>query len=380
MTKFLFCTSQYEGHTNPILAIVQELVARGMEVTLCTVHEFEKVVKSCGATFLPYNPTPKFMQHRFPMVSDAFYVIPQVLEDIKSYDPDFILYEDLCIWGKLLSYILCKPSIKLFTTYAMNEHYSRYDYTKDTATGTHEMRENLKKLCKIYGIAPLEFQDIVYHTDPLNIIFMTRTFHPMEETFDEQRFVFIGPSLGLRKEITDFPYELLGKDKVLYFSMGSVNNNSAYLYDICLSAFGNRGQQVVVSIGKVDPKVFGPVPNNCILASYVPQLHILQHADISINHCGLNSVMEALYYGVPVVVTPAEMIEEQEYTAKIVEKLKLGVLLPRSSLTTHTLREAVARIREDPDFYRHAQLMREDMLKAGGYRRAVDAILQFIKQ
>ncbi|MCB2295604.1 hypothetical protein LGK95_19175 [Clostridium algoriphilum] len=37
---------------------------------------------------------------------------------------------------------------------------------------------------------------------------------------------------------------------------------------------------------------------------YVPQVAVLEHTDLFINHCGMNSANEAMYYGIPVIGIP----------------------------------------------------------------------------
>jgi MGT family glycosyltransferase len=64
---------------------------------------------------------------------------------------------------------------------------------------------------------------------------------------------------------------------------------------------------------------------------FVPQLEMLQRASMFVTHGGMNSTMEALYYGVPMVVLSQMM--EQEMTARRIEELGLGVALDQENLT-----------------------------------------------
>jgi len=58
-----------------------------------------------------------------------------------------------------------------------------------------------------------------------------------------------------------------------------------------------------MSVGdQIDLHALEPVPDNFIVQRSVPQTALLPHVDVFITHGGLNSTMESLYYGVPLVV------------------------------------------------------------------------------
>lgn len=91
----------------------------------------------------------------------------------------------------------------------------------------------------------------------------------------------------------------------------------------------------------------------------------------------MNSVMESLYYAVPLVVIP--QISEQAVTARRVQELGLGVALDRQTVTTAVLREAVAQVAHDLTFRTRAQAMQQVIHEAGGYQRATDALMGFVR-
>ena len=49
MAKLLFINGPAEGHINPTLAVVQELVRRGEEVVYFTTENFRERLESTGA-------------------------------------------------------------------------------------------------------------------------------------------------------------------------------------------------------------------------------------------------------------------------------------------------------------------------------------------
>src|SRR5262249_26880849 len=119
-------------------------------------------------------------------------------------------------------------------------------------------------------------------------------------------------------------------------------------------------------------------PANFITAASVPQLEVLPKVDIFISHGGMNSTMESLYFGVPLIVIPH--INEQKMTAQRVQESGLGIALDESAITPEVLREAVARVASDPGFKTRVQAMQKETREAGGYQKATDAIMRFVHE
>ncbi|WP_307102242.1 nucleotide disphospho-sugar-binding domain-containing protein [Arthrobacter globiformis] len=61
---------------------------------------------------------------------------------------------------------------------------------------------------------------------------------------------------------------------------------------------------MVVSTGQTDPALLGPLPANVLASRFVPQLEVLARAALFVTHGGMNSVNEAMYAGVPMLVIP----------------------------------------------------------------------------
>lgn len=161
--------------------------------------------------------------------------------------------------------------------------------------------------------------------------------------------------------------------------MGSVMTNQPEFYKQCFEAFGGQPWQVVLTVGKsTDITQLGAIPDNFLLSPYVPQLEILPRAQVFVTHAGTNSVMESMYYGVPMVLIPQQ--PEQHMHAHRTVELGLGVQLDKKAVTAASLREAVERIANDPQYRTHAQAMQQHMHEDGGYQRATDAIIEFTQK
>jgi MGT family glycosyltransferase len=117
------------------------------------------------------------------------------------------------------------------------------------------------------------------------------------------------------------------------------------------------------------------VPDNIHLAPYLPQLDILPHTAAAIVHGGMGTTMEALSFGVPLIVIP--QMPEQAMTAQRVADLGLGLKLSREQTMIDNLIDAVQRITSDQVIKNNIATMRQRLdpkRNTPGYRLAADAV------
>ena len=112
----------------------------------------------------------------------------------------------------------------------------------------------------------------------------------------------------------------------------------------------------------------GDIPSNIEVYHSVDQIAVLQKADAFLTHCGMNSVNEALYYEVPLILFP--QTAEQGGVARQVSNLEAGIYLPKNN---------PAAIRNAISFVLNASFIAESFHKSGGSAAAADAILKVIQ-
>lgn len=399
MTKYVFLNMPAYGLVNPTLALAQELVKRGQDVIYYLPELFQDAVQATGAVFRRYDSKLKSISPMPTtsgigggalstlMVEESRHVLPQVLDSIRAEQPDFIVYGAMCLWARIVIQVLNVPAIALRPTYAMNEHFNMSSMmAQQRNQNVPNMRDVLAKVnagmaevCETYHVPPVDLRSAFVHAEPLNIVFLPKAFQPAADTFDE-RYLFVGPSILPRNEATDFPLDTLSNERpLLYISLGTVFTNQPEFFKMCFEAFGEQPWQVVLSWGRqVDSATLGPVPDNFLVAPYVPQLDILPRTHVFVTHGGMNSVMESLYYGVPMVVIPQQV--EQAMTARRIAEMGLGIALENDAVDVTTLREAVERVTNEAAFRQRVQHMQQVTREAGGYKRAADAIMQFTQE
>jgi MGT family glycosyltransferase len=403
LKKYIFVNIPGYGHVNPTLPVVQELVARGEKVIYYLTEEFRVAVEATGATFRPYkslmgqmkvpsNFSSPDITRNFSnimplrMVDEATSVLPQIIEDVRAEQPDCVVYDMMSLTGKILARSLHLPAILLRPSYAFNEHFNMGQFMARGggpggsgnffAERMPQLNKQLAALCQQFGVEPFSMRETFLGSEPLAIVFIPREFQPHGETFDERHVVFVGPSLSPRSDTTGFPLEKLTGKTVLFISLGTVFNNQAAFFNACFAAFGDTPWLVVLSRGKnVDSAALDPIPGNFLVEPYVPQLEILQQASVFVTHGGMNSTMESLYYGIPMVAIP--QMPEQAMTAQRIEELGLGLMLDKNTVTPESLRLAVERMMTDASFRTRVSEMQHHVRNAGGYKKATDAIMAF---
>lgn len=372
------------GHVNPTLAFTRELVARGHDVAYFIPESFRETVVHTGARFEPYGslverPPPPGPRVMLPLrlADEALHVYPQLEPRVRAFSPEVIVYDHFCLFALFLARKLGVPAVKLYTTYAAHEalHLFKDKFEQlapPESPGAQGFARSMAELVRRYEVEPLGVADTLGAPEQDNIVFMPRAFQPGGETFD-RRFHFVGPSIAARAGHAKFDWASLQGGPLMYIALGTEFNNWPGFYKMCFEAFREFPGDVLMSIGhQVDRGSLGPAPHNFQVHAHVPQLEALERARAFCTHGGMNSMQEALYYEVPVLVVP--QMFEQAMTARRVVQLGLGVALEREHVTVETLRDALLKLEEDLLLRERVREMSAQAREAGGYREAANII------
>jgi MGT family glycosyltransferase len=120
----------------------------------------------------------------------------------------------------------------------------------------------------------------------------------------------------------------------------------------------------------------GEVPQNVEVGPFLPQLDVLRHAQVFLSHTGMNSTMEALYLGVPIVAFPLQ--PEQEANARRVDDLGLGRRLPADGLTPGMIYDVVTEVSQDQQIRRNIAAMSPRVGNSGGATAAAYAMEEYL--
>lgn len=173
----------------------------------------------------------------------------------------------------------------------------------------------------------------LHQFDPLNnlsIIFSTNYLQPKQSLYVDRKYMIIYPNITEREneEIPDKLEKFLNKyKKVIYISSGSITTQSTKYYIDFINALSQGEYGIVISAGiqneiLQDYVIKNKLDNKVYISKWIPQRYMLNRSVLFISSGGQNSILEAMYYKVPMLITP--MSSEQRINGVIVERLGIG--------------------------------------------------------
>ena len=391
MKKIVFFCIPAHGHTNPTLGVVRELVSRGHQVWYYSYHAMREKIESAGATFVPcdnYDMEQKLspkdtarvgkdLSFSIRLLVDTTLALDdKVCADMERLKPDCIVADSMALWGKAVALKLGIPFVSSTTTFAFNQYSAKV--MKQSVGTLLNMLLSIPKTAKQVkrlrrkGYPVKSVLDIIGNDDNTHtVVYTSPEFQPCSETFSD-KYAFVGPSI---RPATDRMEKTA--DKLVYISMGTVNNDLMPFYKNCLCALADTEYQVIMSVGNlVSIEEFGELPENISVFPYVDQIAVLQQADVFVSHCGMNSVTESLYFSVPLIMLP--QTAEQGGVAERVRQLGAGIKLDRSDAAS--IMDAIKAIFADDAYKRKAAEIALGFRNCSGAKGATDKIMQVCEE
>jgi zeaxanthin glucosyltransferase len=122
--------------------------------------------------------------------------------------------------------------------------------------------------------------------------------------------------------------------------MGTIQNGSEYIFKAIAEACATLDCQLVLSMGgSREPSELGTLAGDPIVVRYAPQLEIVKRAACVVTHAGLNTTLESLAEGVPLVAIPQG--NDQPGVAARIAHHQAGVVVPLGKLSAKRLRNAI---------------------------------------
>jgi len=129
----------------------------------------------------------------------------------------------------------------------------------------------------------------------------------------------------------------------------------------------------VFSVGKnVCLDDLGPIPPNTVIVPAAPQIELLKRAALCLTHAGLNTTLEALGLGVPLVAIPIGY--DQPGVAARIAYHRVGEYLELDDLTARGLSGMIRKVLDDPSYREKAGCFREAIAAANGLEVACHVI------
>ncbi len=333
------------GHINPTLPLVKQLVDAGVEVIYHSSPERKELIELTGAVFRNYgydsykaddfNPGKNFVLQTLPAARG---LLPFLLAEIEKEKPDFLIYDSMAPWGKILSEITGITAFCTVTTFALSLERKEKMLSRFKITPDEENFSAIQFFQDEYGVN-LRLEDALGAYNRNNIVFTSKEFNPPVE--NEQDFYFMGPSIEREEDLSGFVIPHRSK-KVITMSLGTLlreeDPSVMDWYRELIKAFADDPDYELILAGGD----LGELPMNVNSYEKIPQLFALRHSDVFIHHAGMNSLNEGLHFGVPMLVIPHS--KDQFINAERLVESGKGLSLNRSQVKAHILRSCVERL------------------------------------
>ncbi|MFI9270964.1 glycosyltransferase [Kitasatospora sp. NPDC052896] len=384
MTRFLFVVPPLVGHVNPAVGVAAELAARGHATAWAGVPEVIRRLAGPDAEVFPcavvrgaapYRPPElrgpaalKFLWEEF-LAPLAEAMAPGVVAAVARFRPDVLVVDQQAVAGALVAERLGLPWATSATTSA--EFTGALDGMPLVDAWVSGLLADLRR----------RIGDPAATNDPRFSPRLVLAFSTPEltgpVTVPAGPIRFVGPSITARPADPAFPWAWLDPDRAtLLVTLGTANTDAgAAFLTVCqkaLRARAGRLQAVLVDPGGV---LGEPVPDPDILVRpAVPQLRLLARTAAVVCHAGHNTVCEALWHGVPLVVAPIR--DDQPVVARQVADAGAGVRVRFGRTDAARLGQAVDAVLDDPGYRSAARRIAASFHAAGGAAAAAGHLEQ----
>jgi hypothetical protein len=387
------------GHVNPSLSLARELVRRGERVVYFNDAEFSHAVSAgSGAEFFPYPPGVMTSARiaRATQTGDLIRVprvilratetlVPFLLERLRINAPDAVVLDSNALWGHVVVRSLRLPSVSLMTTILMGSAEFRRLRLREWLRMLWPMLPSLVPIVAARSRLLRQYDASVVPRPAfpalggLNLAPFPREFQPPNPRLDST-FRFVGPMIDPESR-PGAPFELSGSAPLVYMSLGTLHSAPAAFYRQCLDAFADMPVRFILTTGnQVDVRAFGGLPSNAVVRASVPQLAVLERAAVFVTHGGMNSALEGLARGVPMVVIP-QHVEQLVIGLTVAER---GAALVRrehvagQTLDASVLRRDVKQMLAIPSYKTAALEMQKSLRATGGFPQAAEEVQAYV--
>jgi zeaxanthin glucosyltransferase len=415
MTHYGLICPAASGHLNPMTTLGYELKKQGHRVTLFGILDAEPKAVAAGLEFQSIGESdfPKgFTKEMFTELGKmsgfaalqytikyiqkgAFITLREVPTLVKQRDVDALIVDQVSPEGGSVAESLDIPFVSCACALMMNRDISVPPFNTFWDYGSFPwVKARNWAGYKLLNRAGKPIRDVIneYRSQwNLKPILNANDYYsklaqlcqqPSEFEFPRQDlpncFHFTGPYNNLySREPTPFPFAKLTGQPLIYASMGTIQNRLLEVFHSIAEACNGLDVQLIISLGgSASPETLQGLPGNPLVVSYAPQLELLQKTTLTITHAGMNTTLESLSNGVPMVAIP--IANDQPGVASRIVWSGCGEAIPVKKVNVDNLRTAIKKVLTEDSYRKNALRLEAAIKKAGGTKRAIDIVEQAI--
>ncbi|MDE3200706.1 MAG: glycosyltransferase [Acidobacteriota bacterium] len=403
------------GHLNPMTALARSLQLRGHEVVIFGIADTEARVRAAGVDFYqigeedyPTGTLQKLDEHlaRLKGLAALQFTLERVrnsarmvLRDgpdaVRSAGVEALLVDEADFAGNVAEYLrLPWISIALIPPLVQDDRFPPFWFGWAAGQDWLSRLRNRIGIRLLLRIARPIFQEVNRQRSVWGLKHFSRaeealsplgqiTQLPEALEFDiagemPPGLHYTGPFVHAeQRPLIDFPWERLDGRPLIYASLGTLQNGFEALFRKIAEACSGLEAQLVIALGgRLDPEKLDRLAGNPIVVSYAPQLELLKRAALVITHAGLNTVLESLAEGIPMVAIP--LGNDQPGVAARVKARGACVVVSRYRLRVSCLRKAIETALQNSAYRESAQALQKEIRQIDGPGEAATLIEELL--
>ena len=353
---FGIITPPVPGHIHPFGALGRELIARGHRVTCFQVADVEAQIRAQGIEFVPIglsdHPPGSLAEslaqlsrlHGLAALRFTIRAIERTTEMVLRDAPEVIrtarvsalLVDQMEPAGGAIAEHLGLPFFTLCNALPLNRDplipppFTNWRYRTGSLAALRNRAGYAVSDRMLRGIATVvaryrkrwNLEPLSHHgaDAPLHISSPEQSFSKLAQIsqlareFDYPRtrlppaFHYVGPLRRDTLTAIPFPWEKLNCKPLIYASLGTLQNRREPVFRCFAEACRGLEVQLVIthggSLDAAQVAALASFPGDPLVVPYAPQLEVLQRAQLTLTHAGLNTVLDSLAHGVPMVAIP----------------------------------------------------------------------------
>lgn len=382
-----FISYPFPAFVNPTLPLVSTLIRRGYRVSYATTDAFSARFAALGAEIVACpamqlderfgegeDRDGRELQRFFsPMIES----VPKLVDFYSENRPDVILHSNLAVGGHIVAARLGIPNIQFYSTFALDRN-NLFRQIRDARYRQEisDASRQFDRLLEQHGVAS---RDFFFTRGKLSIYFFPRVLQPVGEAFGSD-CIFAGRCAGEQSYWENWRSPDADGRPVVLVATSTMYVRGPEYFRMCVEALKDLPVHVILSIGdKGQPEWYGALPPHIETLKGIPHAQILPHADLFVFLSGTISTSEAMYHGVPMLIT-SHGFKELEWQGENIDSLGIGLHLRKSDTSASAIAYFANQILSDSALHERVRSVRDIVRRDVGAEELANRVEEYMAE